>query len=102
MCTSRGTTPAKLINCRVPERSIEPRHDTFVGRRLLGTFDELGEGLLQDVFRQGAVANATLQVTQKRPMVLEQHVQRGLSFFDVHTPIVRRGNAGVMLAHRLR
>ena len=76
-----GTSPAELIDRRIPQRSIEPWNDRFVSWRLLWSCHELGERVLQDVLGDGPIAHPALQVPQKRAMVLQEQSdgRRGLA-----------------------
>ena len=72
----RYAAPAKLVDGGIAERSIEPRHNAFVGRGLLGAVDDLGECVLQDIFGERSIADAPFQILQECPVVLEKDGQR--------------------------
>src|SRR5688500_3866296 len=76
---------AKLVDGRVSQRTVEPWHDAFVRGGLLRTLGNLCKRVLQDVFRQFAVADPSLQVLQECAVVLEQNGYRRLrgDWFDV-------------------
>lgn len=62
-----------VIDSRVAERSVEPRHDRLAvsqGRELVET---TGERLLKDVLRQIAAPHAMLEETQELAMILDEN-----------------------------
>ena len=71
-----GTTPPELIDGRILQRSIEPGDNRLISRRLLGSGAELGERLLQNVLGDGAIADLSLQIPQKRTVILEEQGDR--------------------------
>ena len=73
---ARRAAPTELIDGGVAKRSIEPGDHAFVGRRLPGPVHHLRERVLQNVFRERAIADPALQVRQERPMVVEQDGDR--------------------------
>ena len=67
--------PSKAINGCIPEGSVEPRNESFTGRRLIRPIHHLDEGILQDVLSQLAVADATLEISKEGTVVLDQGVE---------------------------
>ena len=49
--------PPELVDGRVSQRSVEPRNDGFVCRRLLRSCNHLRECILQDVLGERAVTD---------------------------------------------
>jgi len=61
--------PPKLVDCRT-QQSVEPRHNAFVRRRLVGPIHHLGECVLENVLSQLLVADAPLDVSEESAVVL--------------------------------
>ena len=72
----RRAAPAHLVDDGVAQRAIEPRHDALIVRQLIRARHHPGERILQDVFRQPAIADAPFEITEKRAPVLEQPFER--------------------------
>src|SRR5688572_4299249 len=67
-----GSASTKLVDRRVAQRAIEPRHQAFVRRHLVRTHEDLRKRVLQNVFGELAITNAAFQVLQESAMVLKQ------------------------------
>ena len=66
------TPPPELIDGGVPECSIEPGNDAFILWHTCWARERAHKRVLQDVLGNHAVADATLEEAQERPVVLEQ------------------------------
>jgi len=71
----RGSATSKLIDGRIAQYPVEPRHDSFVGGCLIGIGHDTREGILEDVFGQRAVADAALEICEEGSVVLDQRRQ---------------------------
>ena len=67
---SRSAAP-ELIDRRIAQRAVKPRDDSFIRRRLLRACDHFCKGILENVFCESTIADATLEVAQKSTVVLE-------------------------------
>lgn len=67
-----STPPPDLVDGGVPERSIEPGNDAFAFRHTHWARERAHKRVLQDVLGNHAVADAALEETQERPVILEQ------------------------------
>lgn len=63
VCAVGCSPPPELIDGRVPQRSVKPRHDSFVRWRLFRARDHSRERVLEDVFGQRAIADTPLEIS---------------------------------------
>lgn len=64
-----------LVDGRVSQDSIEPRHESLVAGPVLRPGDDFRKRVLQDVLRDAAIADSALQVSEERAVVVEQHIK---------------------------
>ena len=62
-----------VVDRRVPERPVEPRHDRFAVAKRLELGEPAREGLLENVLREIAPTESTLQEAQELAVVLDEH-----------------------------
>jgi len=67
--------PPVVIDRRVAQSPVEPRHHPVVGQ-VVQASHVAHECVLKDVFRQGAIADPPGQLIQKAAVVLEEYGER--------------------------
>jgi hypothetical protein len=73
-CAVGGAAAAELIDGRIAQQSVEPGNDALVSGRLFRPCDNAGKRILQNIFRQGAIADPALEILQEGPVILQENV----------------------------